>query len=191
MVIKDSGSRREFSTGAVRDDDGQKGRCDLVPLGVVGAIMSDPILVNIDIYLRTGEKCCLVDAFKEFVNRYYPDMETAILEVSLHYRDGCQKYQPRNWEKGIPLSSFIDSGTRHYLRWKRGDSDEPHNRAFLWNVLGALWTHANMPEMIDLPFANMVVLDPTEQLDGMAKTIDEEHLNKFISMWQRCHSEEV
>jgi len=25
-------------------------------------------------------------------------------------------------------------------------------RAFVWNILGAIWTHLNKPEMIDLPF---------------------------------------
>jgi len=25
-------------------------------------------------------------------------------------------------------------------------------RAFVWNILGAIWTHRNKPEMIDLPF---------------------------------------
>ena len=24
--------------------------------------------------------------------------------------------------------------------------------AFVWNILGAIWTHINKPEMIDLPF---------------------------------------
>lgn len=154
MEIKSSGSFREFSTGAVRDDgDGQKGRMDLVPLGVVGAIMGDAILINLDMYVRTGDKSCIVDAIKMFADKMYPDMETAVLDVSIHYRDGATKYKPRNWEKGINLSSYIDSGARHYIKVLRGDSDEPHHRAFLWNMFGALWTHANKPEMIDLPFA--------------------------------------
>ena len=33
--IKDSGNRREFSTGAVRDMAEGKGRCDLLPLDVI------------------------------------------------------------------------------------------------------------------------------------------------------------
>jgi hypothetical protein len=47
---------------------------------------------------------------------------------------------------------FIDSGVRHYLKYLRGDKDEPHDRAFIWNMLGAIWTHENKPELIDLPF---------------------------------------
>lgn len=154
MDIKSSGSFREFSSGAIRDDgNGEKGRMDLVPLGVVGAIMCDSILINLDIYMRTGDRSCIIDAIKEFISKNYPDMQTAILDVSLHYRDGATKYKPRNWEKGINLSSYIDSGARHYLKVLIGDEDEPHTRAFLWNMFGALWTHANKPEMIDLPFA--------------------------------------
>lgn len=159
-MIKDSGSRKTFSTGAVRDDGaGLKGRMDLVPLGVVGSIMSDSILVNIDLYIRTGRRECLVDAFKEFANKNYPNIQTAILEVSLHYSEGAKKYKERNWERGIPLHSYIDSAARHYLKHLRGDDDEPHDKAFMWNVLGALWTHANKPEMNDLPWANNIVDD--------------------------------
>ena len=33
--IKDSGNRTEFGTGAVRDIQDDKGRCDLLPLDVV------------------------------------------------------------------------------------------------------------------------------------------------------------
>ena len=33
--IKDSGNRTVFSTGSVRDIQEDKGRCDLLPLGVV------------------------------------------------------------------------------------------------------------------------------------------------------------
>lgn len=39
------------------------------------------------------------------------------------------------------------------MKFMRGDDDEPHNRAFLWNLLGAIWTHDNKPELKDLPFA--------------------------------------
>ena len=34
-MIKDSGERREFQSGAVRDIQEGKGRCDLLPLDVV------------------------------------------------------------------------------------------------------------------------------------------------------------
>lgn len=162
-MIIDSGERTKFMTGAERDLHGEnKGRMDLVPLGIVGSIMKDPILVNIDLYITTGRKECLVDAFKEFARINYPDIPTAILDVSIHYRDGSRKYQERNWERGIPLHSFIDSASRHYMKHLRGDTDEPHHRAFMWNVLGAIWTHTNKPEMNDLPWANKEIAQPLD-----------------------------
>ena len=35
MELKDSGTRREFETGAVRDICEGKGRCDLLPMDVI------------------------------------------------------------------------------------------------------------------------------------------------------------
>jgi len=78
-----------------------------------------------------------------------------MLAVSKQYESGCVKYGERNWEKGQPLHVFIDSGVRHYLKCLRRDVDEPHDKAFLWNMLGALWTHENKQELIDLPFKEM------------------------------------
>lgn len=153
MELKDSGTRREFSSGAVRDINEGKGRCDLLPLDVVGEVFRDDILNNVNGYVRSGDKKLLVEALKEFSERRYGDLYTAMLEVSKHYEDGCNKYGERNWEKGIPLHCYIDSGVRHYIKWLRGDEDEPHDRAFLWNMLGALWTHGYHPEFCDLPFS--------------------------------------
>lgn len=153
MEIKDSWNRRKFESGAVRDIDSGKGRCDLAPLDSIGYVLGDTILIKINTYVPDGNKTCLVDAIKEFSCRYFNDMYTAMLEVSKHYENGCEKYGERNWEKGIPLHSYIDSAVRHYFKFMRGDDDEPHNRAFLWNLLGALWTQDNKPELIDLPFS--------------------------------------
>lgn len=157
MEIKDSGNRREFSSGAVRDINEGKGRCDLLPLGVISEISGNTIFTNINDYVRNGDKQFLAEAIREFSKTRYGDLHTAMLEVSKHYEDGCKKYGERNWEKGIPLHCYIDSGVRHYIKWLRGDDDEPHDRAFLWNMLGALWTHDYKPELCDLPFNKEVI----------------------------------
>ena len=159
MEIKDSGSRREFTSGAVRDITEGKGRCDLLPLKVVGLINEDCILNAIDDYVHTGKKMLLVNAIKIFSEKRYGSLYTAMLEVAKHYEDGCNKYGERNWEKGIPLHCYIDSGVRHYLKWCRGDNDEAHDRAFLWNMLGAIWTQDNHPEVCDLPFKEGIKCD--------------------------------
>ena len=152
-MIKDSGNRREFESGAVRDIAEGKGRCDLLPLGIISDRLDDQILFFIEEYIREGQTSSLWYSLNNFVGdpmNWY----TVLLEVSKHYRDGAKKYDERNWEKGIPLHCYIDSAVRHYLQWMRGDTDEPHERAFVFNILGAIWTHINKPEMIDLPFAD-------------------------------------
>jgi|GEM_PF-535155 len=152
--LKDSGARRDFGTGAVRDKADGKGRCDLLPLRVIGTYMKDGILVQIEEYVRHGDVRDLWIAIQSFCGNHRWDYYTAFLEAAKQYEDGCQKYGDRNWELGQPLHCFIDSGVRHYLKYLRGDKDEPHDRAFVWNMLGAIWTHENKPELIDLPFAN-------------------------------------
>ena len=135
-MIKDSGERREFSTGAVRDMAVGKGRCDLMPLNIVAALMNDEIICSIASFQQTGLVIHLytaLGAFSKFYEKGLPDM---MLEVSKHYEEGCIKYGENNWQKGLPISCYIDSMVRHYLKFIRGDDDEEHGRAFVWsNVL--------------------------------------------------------
>lgn len=155
MTLADSGTRREFGTGAVRDVADGKGRCDLLPLGILGDYLDKPVLVNIENYLREGDPWFLISALNLFVGYGLEQWCTALLNVSTHYEAGAKKYSDRNWEKGIPVHCYIDSGVRHYLKYLRGDKDEPHDLAFIWNMLGAIWTHHNHPELIDLPFTEV------------------------------------
>lgn len=152
MEIKDSGTRREFETGAVRDIGEGKGRCDLLPLNLIGWVLDDFLFIMLDEYIRDGNLSRLQSIYMKFATENFNSVESATLEVAKHYEEGAKKYAERNWEIGIPLHCYIDSAVRHYLKYKRGDKDEPHDRAFLWNILGAWWTHVHRPEMIDLPF---------------------------------------
>ena len=153
-MILDSGHRREFETGAVRDAQEGRGRCDLLPLTEVSVVMDDLIIARIGSFVDTADPKWLVKALQGFSRCYNEDYSTMILEVSKHYEEGCLKYGERNWEKGIPLHCYIDSGVRHYLKWLRGDTDERHDRAFVWNMLGALWTIHHKPELIDIGGSN-------------------------------------
>ena len=65
-VIKDSGDRTEFATGAVRDMREDKGRCDLMPLEVVAEIMMNPIIECIAVFQNTGKTQCLYNALHFF-----------------------------------------------------------------------------------------------------------------------------
>ena len=129
----------------------------------------DEVVEFINQYVRNGSIDSLYIAIRKFVDREGLHPSTAILELAKHYEDGLQKYPERNWEKGISLKCYIDSGVRHYLRYMRGDKDEPHDRAFLWNMFGAIWTHRNRPECIDLPFINKVT-----DMDSPAPRSDKE-----------------
>lgn len=76
---------------------------------------------------------------------------TAIIELSKHCENGAIKYGERNVDKGIPQHSFIDSGLRHLFKYLRGDKDENHLVAALWNIAWAVDQEVNKPELIDLP----------------------------------------
>ena len=159
-MIKDSGTRREFDTGAVRDIQEGKGRCDLLPLDVVcGVYLSKSshggrglVLGDIQEFIDTNKTVCLIDALENFLlndNPWDCNWSTMFLEVAKHFEEGCKKYGENNWKKGIPAHCYIDSAVRHYLKWLRGDDDEPHDRAFVWNIMCCIWTCIHKPELND------------------------------------------
>jgi len=145
--IKDSGERREFGTGAVRDMAKGKGRFDLLPWAVIRAI-------------------------------------------AIHYQKGCEKYGDRNWEKGLPVKSFLDSAMRHAAQVVDGRNDENHLIAAIWNLCCAyqtiLWIQEgklpaelyDMPHKITLPdpYGQYVINDWSEipTLKELEKTIEKD-----------------
>lgn len=165
-MIQDSGNRREFNTGAVRDIQEGKGRCDLLPLDVVAYMMDSTIFDGglqrifrfINSFMYTKNVNFIREAVQEFVfgisnfsgRTNAVSMSDAILEVAKHYEEGCLKYGERNWQKGIPTHCYVDSGVRHLLKYVRGDEDERHDRAFIWNMLGLAWTMDHKPELDDI-----------------------------------------
>jgi len=68
----------------------------------------------------------------------------ALLEVAIHFADGAEKYAPRNWEKGLPLDSYLNSGLRHGFQLNAGLVDERHDRAWAWNALCYIWTRVKI-----------------------------------------------
>ena len=106
-MIKDSGNRRSFDTGAVRDLETGKGRMDLIPWN-------------------------------------------AIIEVSKHCEAGAKKYGENNIDKGIPISSLMDSAARHLAKYIAGHDDEEHLKAAAWNILWALEFEVTRPGLNNL-----------------------------------------
>ncbi len=63
--------------------------------------------------------------------------------VLKRYLDGAEKYGENNWMNGMPLSVYYDCAHRHMSAWWRGDQDEDHAAAVVWNMLCAMWTESN------------------------------------------------
>lgn len=152
-MIKDSGSRTEFESGAVRDIQKGKGRCDLLPLDSALYFVSEmeeyKILLHIDDFKKSGKEESLFSALIDFIDLRDWDFATMLLEVSVHFEEGSEKYGENNWQKGLPAKCYINSAIRHYLKWLRGDDDERHDRAFVWNILCCMWTCLHKPELND------------------------------------------
>ena len=51
-----------------------------------------------------------------------------------HMENGARKYNPRNWERGQPVSRYIDSAKRHINKFQQGLKDEDHLAAARWNL---------------------------------------------------------
>jgi hypothetical protein len=146
--VLDSGDRTEFPSGAVRDCRVGKGRCDLMPLDVVAKLYELAtangehehwIFRRLNEFMTDRNVDSLYDVLSIF-HTEFGDYETMLLEVAKQFEDGAKKYGDDNWRKGIPVHCYIDSAIRHYLKYLRGDQDEPHARAFCWNILCCIWT---------------------------------------------------
>ena len=156
-MINDSGNRRKFESGAVRDMAEGKGRCDLMPLNVVSDLFDDFVFMGqhssevsecfrllsvcadekASKHLRYLSAIGAINCFRVITGLSLPDI---MLEVAVHYEEGAKKYGEHNWEKGLPLWCFIDSATRHFLKYLGERTDECHDRAFVWNMLGFMYT---------------------------------------------------
>jgi len=95
--LKDSGTRQEFQTGAVRDTAAGKPMLGLLP-------------------------------------------GWAMLAYGWIMEAGAKKYAARNWEKGMPVSRYLESAKRHIELYQIGFRDEPHLWQAFWNIGGAIHT---------------------------------------------------
>ena len=145
-TILDSGDRTRFESGAVRDMRTGKGRFDVMPLEVISDMLGtaelnhDPIVLDIATFMYEHDTAWLEAALDNFAAEAYGGcLYSMFLDVAKHYEEGAIKYDPNNWRRGIPVWCYIDSATRHYMKWRRGDSDENHNLAFVWNLMCCIW----------------------------------------------------
>ena len=70
----------------------------------------------------------------------------AIHRLAQLFERGAAKYGENNWQKGMPLSVFIDSGIRHAFQAQNGEQDEDHLISAAWNFLCAATIHQQIQE---------------------------------------------
>ena len=59
----------------------------------------------------------------------------ALLRLGEWLRLGAEKYDERNWERGIPIQRCIASLYRHLLAYQAGENDEDHMAAIMCNAM--------------------------------------------------------
>ena len=97
FTVKDSGARRQFESGMVRDI--TDGKTDYA------LVLDGPM-------------------FERW---------------AVHLTKGAAKYEKRNWMKAEgreEYERFRESAFRHFLQWYRGETDEDHAAAVIFNMNG-------------------------------------------------------
>ncbi len=98
---------------------------------------------------RTESACGALSDRAKGKGRYDLITPLGLKRLAVHYENGAIKYEDRNWEKGFPLSWFLDKMERHAERYKEcrilgKEPTEDHIAAVAWNALGFM----HMEEMI-------------------------------------------
>lgn len=167
-MLEDSGERHEYNTGALREPTKGKGRYDLVsPIlieilsrarvddgGVFDQIHAVSMIMDIivDMYFWLNDESTGLGAIKAavvtlskimaFEEKSNLTMIVGLRRLAAHYENGAEKYEYRNWEKGIPVSRCFDSAVRHMIRYIEGGRTEDHLAAAVWNIVAILHYYA-------------------------------------------------
>ena len=88
----------------------------------------------------------------------------ALIRISKHMEDALTHYPERNWEKGLPMHSMLDSAMRHLAKYIDGQDDEDHLCAAATNLLMAMWTEEKRPDLQDVPARIKEKVNKTHEL---------------------------
>lgn len=97
---------------------------------------------------------------------------------------GAEKYDDRNWERGMPMSTCVDSALRHLTKLLAGEQDEDHaslaltNLAMLVTLRDRIKSRELSPEfddlgLIDVPQRTVAEMVKEYTADGMTVKADE------------------
>jgi len=78
----------------------------------------------------------------------------ALTRMAQHFENGAKVYGDRNWEKGQPLSRYLDSAMRHLVKYLGGGRSEDHIIACAWNCFAFVQTQkwiadGKLPQELD------------------------------------------
>lgn len=111
---------------------------------------------------------------REGKGRYDLITPIGLKRLAVHYENGAKKYGDHNWEKGQPVSRYLDSAARHLYQYLAGQREEDHLAAVAWNAFAAIHTIEMVrrgtlsAELDDVPMAHDFIL-PTVQRQEVAK----------------------
>lgn len=111
---------------------------------------------------------------------------SSLKRVAELYEKGAKTYGERNWEKGMPLTRYIDSAIRHLLQFVSGKDDEDHLAAGVWNALGFIETAWK----ISCGYLSKE-LDNRVELEFVEKTKDIEYKEEFEEEFKEEEEKEV
>ncbi len=98
---------------------------------------------------------------QEFASGMVRDVTTGKVDYSLvldgpmferwavHLTKGAEKYAKRNWMLAAGEAErerFRESALRHFLQWYRGETDEDHAAAVMFNINGAEYVKGKLHE---------------------------------------------
>lgn len=171
--ILDSGVREQFDTGAQRDIQENKGLPSLLPCDAMIDFLNNEIehvgqkaMIELFKFWRGDrDKDHLMKCLSQLIFEYEGKERIGhfpfqtMIDISVHFEKGAKKYNPRNWESGMPLSCYFNSAFRHIVKYSGGLKDEPHLIAAIWNVMclqqTKIWIENKyLPEKLnDIPIA--------------------------------------
>lgn len=73
----------------------------------------------------------------------------AMEALAIWFEQGAEKYEDRNWEKGISVKDCVNRMIRHALKAGSGWTDEDHLAAVMWNAAVAITMRKRMPACND------------------------------------------
>ena len=102
-----------------------------------------------------------------------------------HLTEGAKKYGERNWQDARTVEErdrFKESAVRHFIQWLRGDTDEDHAAAILFNINGFEYVKAKTTpgQPVSLtPTFSVRVLSPGAHYRGRGVVKDRRICNAF------------